>query len=127
MAVVALAAGLFALFRWAQGFFLVAICALYAIAVALLWKTFRGYRRLAGLGFVALAILANVGCAVAGIYFAGWDLILVFLGWFFAFPLILGFGGLGLFGDSQEVAASSFPAFGLATCLRFGRAAPLGV
>jgi hypothetical protein len=69
------------------------MCALTLFPAALLGRRFGGFRRLAALGFAVVATLANFVCAFLCVYMIDMGgRLLMFLGWYFSFPLILGFG-----------------------------------
>lgn len=92
MFAVAGVAGVLALSRW-LAWPLLALCALNLIPAAMLWRGFRGFRRLAALGFGVTAASANLACAVLSIFFQRMDgFAVAILTWFLAFPLILGPG-----------------------------------
>jgi hypothetical protein len=92
MIAVAIVAGLLALSLWPEGF-AVAFGLLYLSQIAVLWSMFRGYRRLSAFCFGLEAAVANAWCAVCCIYLLSMGgLALMFVGWFLAFPFLLGIG-----------------------------------
>jgi hypothetical protein len=92
MVTVALVAGLLALSLSPTGL-VVAFGVEYLALIAVLWRLFRGFRRLSALCFGVVAALGNTSCAVLSIYCLNRDgIVVVSLGWFFAFPLMIGIG-----------------------------------
>jgi hypothetical protein len=92
MITVGVVASFLALSRW-PAWPLLPFCGLDLIPAAMLWRKFRGFRRLAALGFGVVGTSTNLACAVLGIYCPDWGgLVVEFMGWFLTFPLVLGLG-----------------------------------
>src|SRR5262245_23356301 len=92
MIAVGLVAGLLALSRW-PAWPLLVLCGFNLISASMLWRSVRGFRRLAAWGFGVVATVVNIACAIQNIYFQ--DLgghVIGFLGWFITFPLIAALG-----------------------------------
>src|SRR5262245_12721005 len=92
MFVAAGAAGLLAASLSAIGLF-VAFGLVYLALVGVLWSMFHGFRRFSALCFGLMAALSNMATAGLGIYRFSMDsVLLMFLVWLLAFPLVFGAG-----------------------------------
>ena len=106
MIAVAIVAGLLALSRWPEGL-VVAFGLLYLSLIVVLWRMFRGFRRLSALCFGVVATVANIGCAalcISSLNMGGaFDMI---LGWFISFPMITATGGAWASAATRRIARS---------------------
>ncbi|MFI5456748.1 MAG: hypothetical protein ACHRXM_14980 [Isosphaerales bacterium] len=95
MIVVAISAGILALYQTFGGPGLLMACfgLSYIGLIGVLWSMFRGFRRLSALCFGIAAALANVGCFLVCVYRQGIDRVLLMsLVWLVPIPIMLGAG-----------------------------------